>query len=215
MPPILFVPYLSQSSTWPKTGRHILAQYDAETIIVYQAYRPEIASYALANGRFGGEFSYERMSWIKPNFLWMMYRSAWGTKLGQEIILAIRLRRSFFDSLLTQAIESSYSNDQSTTYEQWQRDVRRSSVRFQWDPDHQPTGPGLLRRAIQLDLRGKSLIAYGKKEIIELIDLSDFVAEQRENIKSDKRSDLITPLEQVYLPDDPAIRTHLRLDAPE
>jgi hypothetical protein len=27
------------------------------------------------------------MSWIKPNFLWMMYCSGWGTKQRQRIIL--------------------------------------------------------------------------------------------------------------------------------
>lgn len=215
MPPNLtFAPYSAQSAIWPKFGRHILAQYNAETILVYQAYRPEIASYAMTHGHFGGEFSFERMSWIKPNFLWMMYRSAWGTRPGQEVTLAVRLHRSFFDSLLAQAVESSFTSDQSLTYEEWQRAVRRSSVRLQWDPDHHPAGPSLPRRAIQLGLRGKSLRDYGKKEIIEIFDLSEFVAEQRENVASDKRISLLTPLEQVYLPADPAIRLHLRLDSP-
>ncbi len=44
------------------------------------------------------------MSWIKTNFLWMMYRSGWGTKPDQEIILAIRLKTTFLDSVLTQAV---------------------------------------------------------------------------------------------------------------
>ncbi|WP_216092858.1 DUF4291 family protein [Candidatus Marithrix sp. Canyon 246] len=26
------------------------------------------------------------MTWIKTNFLWMMYRSEWGTKQGQETV---------------------------------------------------------------------------------------------------------------------------------
>ena len=69
-----------QVARWPKSGRHILAQYDDETIVVYQAYRPSIGSFAAEHGYFGGEFSYSRMSWIKPNFLWMMFRSGWGTK---------------------------------------------------------------------------------------------------------------------------------------
>ena len=43
--------------------------------------------------------NYNRMSWIKPNFLWMMYRSNWGRSQGQEVVLAVRLKRSFFDSL--------------------------------------------------------------------------------------------------------------------
>ncbi len=67
--------YLSQAARWPKTGRHILAQYDDQSIIVYQAYNASIGHFAASHGYFSGSFSLERMSWIKPNFLWMMYRS--------------------------------------------------------------------------------------------------------------------------------------------
>ncbi len=31
-------PYCEQVREWPTSGRHILAQFDDETIIVYQAY---------------------------------------------------------------------------------------------------------------------------------------------------------------------------------
>ena len=101
-------PYREVAEAWPETGRHVLAQYDDETIVVYQAYRPEIGLYAARHGRFAAGFSFTRMSWIKPNFLWMMYRSAWGTEEGQETILAIVLRRAFFDGLLAQAVPSAF-----------------------------------------------------------------------------------------------------------
>jgi hypothetical protein len=65
--------YAEQAKRWPNEGRHILAHYDDTSIFVYQAYRPSIGSFAVEHGFFGGEFSYTRMSWIKPNFLWMMY----------------------------------------------------------------------------------------------------------------------------------------------
>jgi hypothetical protein len=82
--------YLEQTDHWPPSGRHVLAQYDAESIFVYQAYRPSIALYAVEHQSFGGpDFSYTRMSWIKPNFLWMMYRCGWAAKAGQE-----RVRRT-------------------------------------------------------------------------------------------------------------------------
>src|SRR5215472_5220996 len=92
--------YAEQMKGWPQTGQHILAQFDDETIIVYQAYRPSIARFAIEKGFFGGDFKYSRMSWIKPNFLWMMYRSQWGQAEGQEVVLAVQVRRRFFDSLL-------------------------------------------------------------------------------------------------------------------
>jgi hypothetical protein len=58
--------YCDQQARWPAEGRHILAQYDAESVVVYQAYRPAIGHYAAQHGLFGGEFSLNRMSWIKP-----------------------------------------------------------------------------------------------------------------------------------------------------
>ena len=104
---LIMEPYREQVEVWPKEGRHILAQFDDETVIVYQAYRPAIGRFAAENGAFGGDFSFSRMSWIKPNFLWMMYRSGWGTKEIQEVTLALRVRRTFFDTLLAEAVPSS------------------------------------------------------------------------------------------------------------
>src|SRR6266700_2323527 len=95
---VKFAAYDEQSARWPSSGRHILAQFDRHTIIVYQAYAAPIGSFAVENQRFGGPFSFNRMSWIKPNFLWMMYRSGWGTKGGQEMVLAIRIQRSGFNT---------------------------------------------------------------------------------------------------------------------
>ena len=36
---------------WPPAGRHILAQYDDDTVVVYQAFCPNIADYAVKNQR--------------------------------------------------------------------------------------------------------------------------------------------------------------------
>jgi hypothetical protein len=83
-------PYLEQLSLWPLLGRHILAWYDHESIVVYQAFAADIADYAMAHQRFGGRFSFARMSWIEPGFLWMMFRSGWATKVGQQRVLATR-----------------------------------------------------------------------------------------------------------------------------
>jgi hypothetical protein len=210
--PFVTEPYTEQLPHWPNEGRHILAQSDNDTILVYQAYRPSIGQFAAQHGVFGGDFSYARMSWIKPNFLWMMYRSGWGTKQGQEVTLALRLRRTFFDSLLAQAVPSTWNPEQFATEKEWSQAVGRSSVRLQWDPDHHPSGAKLLRRAIQLGLRGDVLEAFGRRELLEVIDLSEFVAQQCELLKSRGTSQLVTPRERVYHPANPAIAARLRLD---
>ena len=37
------------------------------------------------------------MTWIKPSFLWMMYRCGWGLKEGQETVLAVEITREGFE----------------------------------------------------------------------------------------------------------------------
>ncbi len=190
-------PYLDQKARWPASGRHILAQFDAESVVVYQAYRPEIGHFAARNGCFGGEFSMGRMSWIKPNFLWMMYRSGWGTKQDQEVTLAVRLRRTAFDEILRLAAHSSFVPEVYGSEASWKRALAGSDVRLQWDPDHGPSGAPVERRAIQLGLRGEVLARYAETWPLEIEDISDFVSEQRANAKSPHNL-LVTPREAVY-----------------
>lgn len=190
--------YKNQTANWPEQGRHILAQYDADSIVVYQAYRPEIGHFAATHGYFGGAFSLNRMSWIKPNFLWMMYRSGWGTKQGQEVILAVRMCRAGFNAILAQAVPSTYWPEQYDTPEQWKATGVASEVRLQWDPDHDPYGEKLERRAIQLGLRGDTLASYAREWIVEIEDVSEFVAEQRSLVETSTLDHLMTPSEAVY-----------------
>ncbi len=204
--------YADQIKHWPQRGRHILAHFDNDTIIVYQAYRPDIGRFAVEHGYFGGEFKYSRMSWIKPNFLWMMYRSDWGRSEGQEVVLAVRLKRRFFDVLLAQAVASTFDPRHFSSRGEWAVAVAKSDVRLQFDPDHLPTGQPCERRAIQLGLRGPALDAYGKQEILEIIDMSAFVAEQRANLHEWTSGKLITPIEQVYVPVDPDVARRIGLD---
>src|SRR5450830_1440408 len=79
--------------------QQIRAVYDATTIRVYQAYSDVIADAALTQGTFiSPPFKMERMTWIKPSFLWMMYRAGWGLKdAGQSRILAIDISREGFE----------------------------------------------------------------------------------------------------------------------
>nr|WP_281170812.1 DUF4291 domain-containing protein [Shimazuella kribbensis] len=176
-----------------------MATYDDTSIVVYQAYCPKIAAYAVEQQTFGGEFSMNRMSWIKPNFLWMMFRSGWGMKADQEVTLAIRLRREGFEEILQSAVHSSYQTSYGTQ-DKWKKVLKESSVRLQWDPDHDPFGNKLDRKAIQLGLKGESLQKYVKDWIIEIEDISDFVEEQRHMIQKDQLDHLQVPNEQIYLP---------------
>ena len=202
--------YLAQDARWPRSGRHILAQFDEESVVVYQAYRPAIGHFAARHGYFGGGFGLGRMSWIKPNFLWMMYRSGWGTKEGQEVALAVRLRRDAFDEILHLAVHSSFVPEVYETQEAWQRAVAGSDVRLQWDPDHGPSGNPVERRAIQLGLRGDVIARYAREWLLDIQDISEFVAEQRANAAA-PYDRLITPREDVYRVAEPEMAVRLGL----
>ncbi|MGG7813310.1 DUF4291 family protein [Klebsiella aerogenes] len=78
--------------------RQIRAFFTKDFIRVYQAYSDEIADSAIKNNTFvSPPFSLTRMTWIKPSFLWMMYRSGWGKKdSNQTRILAIDLSHDAF-----------------------------------------------------------------------------------------------------------------------
>ncbi|MEG4275252.1 MULTISPECIES: DUF4291 domain-containing protein [unclassified Microcoleus] len=205
---LLTEPYLNQVSNWPKTGRHILAQFDDNTVVVYQAYRPAIGLFAAEHGYFGGEFSLNRMSWIKPNFLWMMYRSQWGTNPGQEVILAVWLRRSAFDEILASAVHSNFVPEVYGSEKEWKQAVKNSAVRLQWDPHHHPSGAKLERRAIQQGLRGSALARYARDWIVNIEDISEFVQQQRQYRGGD-RIQLLTPSETVYPVIDPDVGQRL------
>lgn len=202
--------YTAQINKLPKIGCHIIAQFDDEGIIVYQAYRPAIGEFAIQHGYFGGDsFSLTRMSWIKPNFMWMMYRCGWAQKEGQEVVLAVKIHRRAFDLILAEAVCSRYKTALYPTEKDWKRAVQNSDVRSQWDPDHSPTGGKLARKAIQLGLRGDTLAAYAKDWIISIEDISTFVREQHQNIGD--RDRLIVPTETIYPVTDLDIATRLSL----
>ena len=190
--------YQSQCMRWPQSGQVILAQYDEETVVVYQAYSQAIGTFAAEQGYFGGDFKLGRMTWIKPNFLWMMYRSGWGTKAEQEVTLAIRLSRTAFDQILRSAVPSTFQPEIYQTESDWKRQVATSDVRSQWDPDHNPYGNPIERRAIQLGLRGDTVRKYAREWIVEIEDISDFVSEQRNFLTRSKISSLLTPRETIY-----------------
>lgn len=197
--PLILESLKAQSLRWPKSGRVILAQFDTDSIIVYQAYCPAIGRAAAHSGRFGGGgFSMSRMTWIKPNFLWMMFRSGWGTKPNQEITLAIRLKRTAFDEILRLAVHSTYVPEIYGSPSDWQGALATSHVRLQWDPDHGPTGAPLDRRAIQLGLRGPVLERFAHEWILEIEDISQYVEQQRAHVLAGRTDQLSLPQESVY-----------------
>src|SRR5579862_4679915 len=102
-------------------SEHVIrAVYTDRTIRVYQAYGPEIAMPALETGRFVPPFIRMRMTWIKPSFNWMIYRSGCATKSGQEVVLGIDITREGFEWALENAALARYAPGVYASQEEWQ-----------------------------------------------------------------------------------------------
>jgi hypothetical protein len=159
----------------PVPARQIRARYSAETITVYQAYSPQIALSAVAAGRFVAPFKRDRMTWIKPSFLWMMYRCGWATKPGQERVLAIDITREGFEWALARACLSHFDRDRYSDAAAWSRQLKGSPVRVQWDPERSLRLAPLPYRALQVGLSGEAVDRYVDGWTVGLTDVTSTV----------------------------------------
>jgi hypothetical protein len=204
-------PYPAVQSTWPQSGRHILGTFDEHNIILYQAYNPSIANHAVTHQSFLNCPDYRttgRMTWLKPNFLWMMYRSGWASKVNQERILAITVTREGFEEIIRNATLTQKS--QSTEcLEGMDKDT---DVRLQWDPDHDPKGEKVARRAIQLGIKRKILERFLTEWIVKIEDITEFVKQQAEFVTRNELDLLQVPKEKVYRLMDTELAPKILLD---
>ena len=207
------IKYSDYQESVPKSGHHILAHQTDDAILVYQAYNYSIADFAIANQSFGGSsFSYARMSWIKPNFLWMMYRCGWAEKINQERVLGIWIKKSGFNKILKEAVYSSYQESIYGSHDNWKLDLEKKEVRLQWDPDHDVFGKKEERRAIQLGLKGAVLQKFGKEMIIEIIDMTKIAKEQKLKIDAGNIEEVMIPKEWSYEVKETDLKKKLKLN---
>ena len=83
----------------------VRAVFDDKTITVYQAYRSEIAIPAVKHQKFIPPFKFDRMTWIKPSFAWVLYRAGYGHKdKNQARILKIKLPHHAVAEILSRCI---------------------------------------------------------------------------------------------------------------
>ncbi len=153
----------------------IRADYDSQSIIVYQAYAKAIALPAVQNNRFVPPFSLNRMTWIKPSFLWMMERSNWGLKSGQEMILAIRITRQGWEEALSQAVLTSPDRRVYHSSDEWQAQLKHAPVLVQWDPERTMRGKSLPVRSIQVGLSRHIIEKYVNDWTLEIRDYTPLV----------------------------------------
>ena len=178
----------------------IRAVYNEQTITVYQAYCNEIALLAVQNQKFVPPFKIERMTWIKPSFLWMMYRAGWGEKTGQENILSIKIKRDGFDWAVKNGCLSSFDAQFYNSYEDWKTTLSSSSVRIQWDPEKDIYYRNLNYKSIQIGLKGSAVEKYINEWIVSIENITEKCHLIKEIIDSgDMRlAQSLLPLEENY-----------------
>lgn len=182
------------------TCRQVRAGFTDRDITVYQAYSPQIAHPAVVAGTFVAPFKRGRMTWIKPSFLWMMYRSAWATKPGQERVLAIQVTRDGFEWALAQAALSHYEPGTYLSQQQWVERKQASQVRVQWDPDRSLTLAPLSHRAIQVGISGEAVSRYLEQWITGIVDITSLVHEIHDLVSDGKlvAARMKIPVERTY-----------------
>lgn len=193
----------------------IRADYDDNTIVVYQAYRPEIAEPSARAGRFVAPFSRDRMTWIKPSFTWMMHRCGWATKPGQEHVVALRITRAGFDHALEHACLSSFRAAVHGTTADWKSRLRRTPVRVQWDPERTLQDGRLEYRSIQVGLGPAVVPAFVDTWLVNLTDITPTVHALRAGVASGDLSsaEALCARERPY-PVAPGVAAHLGITAP-
>lgn len=182
------------------TVYQIRADYDRDTIVVYQAYPRPIAEPALQHGRFVAPFSFGRMTWIKPSFLWLMERSNWGRKTGQEHVPTVRITRRGWEEALGQAVLTHPERGVYRDAEDWRRQFDAAPVHVQWDPERSLRGAALDHKSIQVGLSRHVIERYVQEWIVEIRDLTPLVRKLSSLIHSGDaaKAKPLLPRESVY-----------------
>ncbi|MFB0620449.1 DUF4291 domain-containing protein [Streptomyces sp. AGS-58] len=178
----------------------IRARHTESTVVVYQAYRSGIGRPAARTGSFPATWKRDRMTWIKPSFLWMMYRCGWGTKEGQETVLAVEVRREGFEWALRHACLSHYAPALHPDRAAWKRELARSPARVQWDPERDLHHNPLPYRSLQLGLGGEAAARYADEWIVGIQDVTPLAAEIRGLVRAgeEERASRLLPGERPF-----------------
>ena len=178
----------------------IRADYNRETITVYQAYNKQIALPAIENNRFESPFSFHRMTWIKPSFLWLMERSNWGQKSNQEFTLAIKIKRSGWEKALSLAVLTSPKRHVYASGWEWEQQFNQAKVHLQWDPERSIRGAKLPYQSIQVGISRYLIDEFVQDWIVEIKDYSPLAAKIHQLCKKGKfdQAKRHLPTEKLY-----------------
>ncbi|MFJ2441341.1 DUF4291 domain-containing protein [Streptomyces sp. NPDC087658] len=192
-------------------SHRIRALHTPTTITVYQAYSPALGLPTARDGRFPAAWKRDRMTWIKPSFLWMMYRCGWATKEGQETVLAVEISRDGFDWALRSACLSHYDSSVHPDQKSWKRALKPSPARVQWDPERDLHLTPQPHRSLQLGLTGEAARRYADEWIVSVRDVTPLAHRIHTLVRAGGAAEAreLLPLETAY-PAGDGLLGHLR-----
>lgn len=152
--------------------RQVRATFDRDSLVVYQAYDHKIADAVMDAGRFVEPFSFGRMTWIKPSFLWLMARSNWGAKRGQERTLAVRISRAGWEEALGLGCLTAYHPGVHRDYASWEAAFESAQVHVQWDPERGLRGEQLPYDSIQVGISRHVIRRFADAWVVGLEDIT-------------------------------------------
>lgn len=145
-------------------------------------------------------FSLSRMTWIEPSSLWLMERNNERCKANQERLLAVRIKRSSWEWVLSQVVLASFDAGVHAHQKQWRSDFDSAPVQVQWNPERSLSGKKLDYRSIQVGIVREVIRQYAEQWRVEIEDVTDFVhritkLRDRADLSRAKR---LLPLEKAY-----------------
>lgn len=161
--------------------RQIRASYDDKTITVYQAYKASIADAAIAKQKLDAspDLKFQRMTWIKPSWSWMLYRAGYSYKdPGQERILALKMKHEDFIGLLKNAdvnlVHSAVATGDRARVQTKERrtEDEPAKVKVQWDPERTVRLDKLPYRSIQIGIPGALSQKWVEDWIVSIEDVT-------------------------------------------
>lgn len=158
--------------------RQIRAFHNADTITVYQAYKPSIADAAVKHQKLNAspDFKPTRMTWVKPSFCWMMYRAGYSYKdPNQSRILALRMKHEHFIGLLEKGVLTTHAT--SGKEPEGKKRLKTADVRVQWDPERTPRLGVLPYRSIQIGIPGALSEGWANECIVAIEDVTETARE--------------------------------------
>ncbi len=147
------------------------------------------------------------MTWIKPSFLWMMYRSGWAGKPGQEHVLAVSITRDGFEWALQNSAFAHFDAALHVDHAQWKASLS-APVRIQWDPERDMGFRPLPYRSLQVGISGEGVRRYCDEWIVGIEDITESVHEIGRLVAAGdvERAQESVPREQCYpIADDLAL----------